>query len=179
MRSLTRAYLYPNDKRRVVQNASESPKQGWRAPNQKELLLLHFHANGFSSARPNGASSTNHYKLDGTYWYTSRTIHSYGNMRANRSWEAYNNSIWTANTSNVANSGGSPSTKNNGNWYLIRSGATSSLSRKYTYCILHGGTSFGLLYLDWYADGNPATISGGTNSTDSRVLRLVGVRDLK
>lgn len=179
MRSLTRAYLYPNDKKRVVQNASESPKQGWRAPNQKELMLLHFHANGFSSARPDGASSDNHFKLNGSYWYTSRTIHSYGNMRANRSWEAYNNSIWTANTSNVADSGGNPSTKNNGNWYLIRNGATSALSRKYTYCILHGGTSFGLLYLDWYADGNPATISGGTNSSDSRVLRLVGVRDLK
>ena len=200
MRTLTRAYLYPNDKRRVVQKASESPKQGWRAPNQKELMLLHFHANGFSKERPTGASDSTHYKIKTEYWYTCRTIFSYGGVKANRSWKKFPSADWTKYTGGVKNSGAGGATYNLGEWYIRdqtngfpgNTPGDSYDDYRYTYCTLHGGDGFGLIFLDWYLDGNAATHSGGTlvdqtlydeykNATKNYAgeLRLVAVRDVK
>lgn len=201
MRTLTRAYLYPNDQRRVKLNASASPKEGWRAPNQKELMLLHFHANGFSTDRPNGgASDADHYAHNTKYWYTCRTVFSYGGVKANRTWKKFPSADWTKYTGAVRNSATGSATYNLGEWYIRdktnafpgSSPGDSYDDYRYTYCTLHGGEGFGLLFLDWYLDGNAATHSGGTlvnqalyekypNATKnySGQLRLVAVRDLK
>ena len=185
MRTLTRAYLYPNDKKNVVQTADESPKQGWRAPNQKELMLLHFHANGFR----NGTSHTctqadgkndngdNHSGFSGTNWFFCRTVFSYSGVKANRSGRDWtSNWVLDATFVNTPDLGGISTTQNDGNYYRVdknnecpSADPTSYANYRYAFGIQHNGTGFGLLFLDWYLQGN----------TNTRNCLLVPVRDVR
>lgn len=148
MRTLTRAYLYPNDKKNVVQTADESPKQGWRAPNQKELMLLHFHANGFRDGTSHSCTQAdggnNHSGFSGTNWFFCRTVFSYSGVKANRAGRDWTNKCPSAEPTSYAN-------------------------YRYTFGIQHNGTGFGLLFLDWYLQGN----------TNTRNCHLVPVRDIR
>lgn len=181
MRTLTRAYLYPNDIPDSLQTAKESPKQGWRAPNQKELMLLHFHANGFSA----NTSHTCHQKdggnkhdgYSGNNWFFCRTVFSYSGVKANRAGRSWT-SNWVTNATFVKtpDTGGISTTQNEGNYYRVdknnecpSADPTSFANYRYAFGIQHNGTGFGLLFLDWYLQGN----------TNTKNCLLIPVRDVR
>lgn len=183
MRTLTRAYLYPNDKKNVIQNADESPKQGWRAPNQKELMLLHFHADGFRTGTSHSCTQAdggnNHSGFSGTNWFFCRTVFSYSGVKANRSGRDWtSNWVTDATFVKTPDTGGIATTQNSGNYYRVdknnecpSADPTSYANYRYTFGIQHNGTGFGLLFLflDWYLQGN----------TNTRNCLLVPVRDVR
>ena len=181
MKTLSRAYLYPNDKEGVVQTASESPKQGWRAPNQKELMLLHFHAKGFRAGydhtSTNADGGTKRTGFSGANWFFCRTCFSYSGVKANRAgrdWTA--NWVLDATFVKTPDTGGIATTQNEGNYYRVdntnecpSADPTNFANYRYAFGIQHDGTGFGLLFLDWYLQGN----------TNTRNCLLVPVRDVK
>ena len=178
MRTLTRAYLYPNDKKETVQSANESAHQGWRAPNQKELMLLHFHANGFRAGTEhicnNKDGGSNHASYNGANWFLCRTCFSYGGVMANRSWRNWTTN-WVTDATSIKGGDNKP-IQNTGNWYRYdktarapgNSGAQAFTDFRYSFGIQHNGTGFGLLYLDYILDGN----------TNTRHCYLIPVRDM-
>lgn len=179
MRTLTRASLYPNDVKNTVQPASDSPRQGWRAPNQKELMLLHFHANGFRAGTThtctNADGGTTHSSFDGDDWFFCRTTFSFGGMKANRDWRDWT-SNWLTDATSIAYGHGA--IQNDGNWYRYDKTnrcpgnltGTSPLFYDYRYAfgIQHNGTGFGLLFLDYYMQ----------NNTTTKYCYLIPVRDV-
>lgn len=181
MRTLTRAYLYPNDIQDSVQTANQSPRQGWRAPNQKELMLLHFHAKGFQA----GSSHTCHQEdggvshdgYNGANWFYCRTVFSYSGVKANRAGRDWTTD-WVTDATFVKtpDTGGIATTQNTGNYYRVNKNnecpsadPTSYANYRYAFGIQHNGTGFGLLFLDWYLQGN----------TNTRNCLLVPVRDVR
>lgn len=181
MRTLTRASLYPYDKLNTYQTASDSPQWGWRAPNQKELMLLHFHADGFRAGTvhygsyADGGSTTGYvYNYDGNRWFFCRTCFSYGGVKANRSWRNYGNN-WVTDPTVVLNDQNT-SIVNEGNWYRYDNtnqypDSNTNLfynDYRYAFAIMHDGTGFGLLCLDYYMHGNAL----------SKQSYLVPVRDV-
>lgn len=182
MRTLTRAYLYPNDIQDSVQTASQSPKQGWRAPNQKELMLLHFHANGFSAnSLPHtcnqGDGGNKHEGYSGKNWFFCRTVFSYSGVKANRAGRTWTDN-WVTDASFVKtpDTGGISTTQNEGNYYRVdknnecpSADPTNFANYRYAFGIQHNGTGFGLLFLDWYLQGN----------TNTKNCLLVPVRDVR
>ena len=181
MRTLSRAYLYPNDLEGEIQTANESPKQGWRAPNQKELMLLHFHANGFRAntkhTSTNADGGTERNGFSGDNWFFCRTVFSYSGVKAKRLGRDLPTN-WVENTSFVKTSDpvNNPTTKNEGNYYLVdknnecpSADPTSFANYRYAFGIQHNGTGFGLLFLDWYLQGN----------TNTKNCLLIPVRDVR
>lgn len=181
MRTLSRAYLYPNDLEGEIQTANESPKQGWRAPNQKELMLLHFHANGFRAntkhTSTNADGGTHRTGFSGDNWFFCRTVFSYSGVKAKRLGRDLPTN-WVENTSFVETSDpvNNPTTKNEGNYYLVdknnecpSADPTHFANYRYAFGIQHNGTGFGLLFLDWYLQGN----------TNTKNCLLVPVRDVR
>jgi hypothetical protein len=181
MRTLSRAYLYPNDREGEIQTADESPKQGWRAPNQKELMLLHFHANGFSAntkhTSTNADGGTDRNGFSGDNWFFCRTVFSYSGVKAKRLGRDLPTN-WVENTSFVKTSDpvNNPTTKNEGNYYLVdknnecpSADPTSYANYRYAFGIQHNGSGFGLLFLDWYLQGN----------TNTKNCLLIPVRDVR
>lgn len=181
MRTLSRAYLYPNDLEGEIQTANESPKQGWRAPNQKELMLLHFHANGFSAdtkhTSTNADGGTHRTGFSGNNWFFCRTVFSYSGVKAKRLGRDLPTN-WVENTSFVKTSDpvNNPTTKNEGNYYLVdknnecpSADPTNFANYRYAFGIQHDGSGFGLLFLDWYLQGN----------TNTKNCLLVPVRDVR
>lgn len=185
MRTLTRASLYPNDKKGVQQPASDSPQLGWRAPNMKELMLLHFHVDGFrqntTHTCTNKDGGQNHEGFDGKYWYSCRTSYSFGGVRANRDWRNWASEWLTDSFSNIYLDYASDSkVKNSGEWFRfdITNEAPTNVSGKnyklysdyrYNYTILQGGTGFGLMFLHYNLQGNGS----------SQYCHLVPVRDIR
>lgn len=178
MRTMTRASLYPKDLKNTVQSANDYPRLGWRAPNQKELMLLHFYANGFRAGTSHtctNADGGSHEGYSGDSWFFCRTCFSFGGMKANRSWRTWE-SNWVTDASSIVDNSGNP-INNSGNWYrydntnesLTPTPGRQYYDYRYTYGIQHNGTGFGLLYMDWQMDGNP----------NSKQCYLVPVRDLK
>lgn len=181
MRTLSRAYLYPNDLEGEIQTANESPKQGWRAPNQKELMLLHFHANGFSAdtkhTSTNADGGTHRTGFSGNNWFFCRTVFSYSGVKAKRLGRDLPTN-WVENTSFVKTSDpvNNPTTKNEGNYYLVdknnecpSADPTNFANYRYAFGIQHNGSGFGLLFLDWYLQGN----------TNTKNCLLIPVRDVR
>lgn len=181
MRTLTRAYLYPNDIQDSVQTAKESPKQGWRAPNQKELMLLHFHANGFSEKSSHTCyqkdGGNKHDGYNGKNWFFCRTVFSYGGVKANRAGRTWTDN-WVTDASFVKTPDlvNNPNTRNEGAYYRVdennespNADPTSFANYRYAFGIQHDGSGFGLLFLDWYLQGN----------TNTKNCLLVPVRDVR
>ena len=185
MRTLTRAYLYPNDIQDSVQTANQSPRQGWRAPNQKELMLLHFHANGFSAGTKHSCTQKDgknsrgdsHSGYSGDNWFYCRTVFSYSGVKANRAGRDWTTD-WVTDATFVKtpDTGGIATTQNTGNYYRVNKNnecpsadPTSFANYRYAFGIQHDGTGFGLLFLDWYLQGN----------TNTRNCLLVPVRDVR
>ena len=185
MRTLTRAYLYPNDIQDSVQTANQSPRQGWRAPNQKELMLLHFHANGFSAGTKHSCTQKDgknsrgdlHSGYSGDNWFYCRTVFSYSGVKANRAGRDWTTD-WVTNATFVKtpDTGGIATTQNTGNYYRVNKNnecpsadPTSFANYRYAFGIQHNGTGFGLLFLDWYLQGN----------TNTKNCLLVPVRDVR
>lgn len=181
MKTLTRAYLYPNDIKDSVQTAKQSPKQGWRAPNQKELMLLHFHANGFRAGTSHSCKQEDggnkHDGYSGDNWFFCRTVFSYSGVKANRAGRDWTDN-WVTNATFVKtpDTGGIATTQNEGNYYRVdknnecpSADPTSFANYRYAFGIQHDGTGFGLLFLDWYLQGN----------TNTRNCLLVPVRDVR
>ena len=181
MRTLTRAYLYPNDIQDSLQTAKESPKQGWRAPNQKELMLLHFHANGFRANTSHTCTQDDggnkHDGYSGNNWFFCRTVFSYSGVKANRLGRNLPTN-WVDNPSFVKTSDpvNNPTTKNVGKYYLVdennecpSADPTNFANYRYAFGIQHDGTGFGLLFLDWYLQGN----------TNTKNCLLIPVRDVR
>lgn len=181
MRTLSRAYLYPNDREGEIQTADESPKQGWRAPNQKELMLLHFHANGFSAntkhTSTNADGGTDRNGFSGDNWFFCRTVFSYSGVKAKRAGRDLPTN-WVDNPSFVKTSDpvNNPTTQNEGKYYLVdennecpSADPTSYANYRYAFGIQHNGSGFGLLFLDWYLQGN----------TNTKNCLLIPVRDVR
>lgn len=180
MRTLTRASLYPNDLPNTVQQASDSPQQGWRAPNQKELMLLHFHAKGFRAGTThtstNADGGNDHDGYNGANWFFCRTCFTYGGMKANRDWRDWT-SNWITNATSIDYGAGG--TQNQDNWYRydktnrspgnLNGSAPKFTDYRYAFGIQHNGTGFGLLYLDYYMQNNITT----------KYCYLVPVRDIQ
>ena len=181
MRTLSRAYLYPNDLEGEIQTADESPKQGWRAPNQKELMLLHFHANGFSAdtkhTSTNADGGTHRTGFSGNNWFFCRTVFSYSGVKANRAGRTWTDN-WVTDASFVKTPDivNNPKTKNEGAYYRVdknnecpSADPDNFANYRYAFGIQHDGSGFGLLFLDWYLQGN----------TNTKNCLLVPVRDVR
>ena len=178
MRTLTRAYLYPNDKKETEQSANESAHQGWRAPNQKELMLLHFHADGFRAGTEhickNEDGGNNHASYNGANWFYCRTCFSYSGVMANRSWRNWTTN-WVTDATSIK-AGDNKPIQNTGSWYRYDktnqspgyNGAQTFFDFRYSFGIQHNGTGFGLVYLDYILEDN----------TNTRHCYLIPVRDI-